>query len=246
MKAKVLQAILGVAIGLRELIAARLRANRSMDSAPSYAAPQLVFTAAASPVSVRNATSGQIANGSATVTLPTRSAGDILVVYIGMSGTPPTAGTGWTRQFSQQDGYLGQTAIACYTKVSDGTDSTGPLSATLPFGGAFCCASLQNPASGVDQAGSAQSTGGTQTNVVAPSVTNVGSADVLISGYMAQFSNTITLPGGQTAVGPAADSGAQVVLKLGYETLVAAGATGTRTATISMAAGWAAGTLTVQ
>ena len=192
--------------------------------------------------SVRASSAGTIAMGSGTVLLPTRQSGDILEVYVAASASLPAANTGWARQFTKTDGNAGTTAFGLYTKTSDGTDSTGPLASTLAGGGCFACVSIANPASGLDGTGQSN---GNSTSVAAPSISPAGSVDVLVSAYLVAAGTAgIVTPLGQSKVGPSTD-GATVTLALGYQTLAASGATGTRTATIS-SAGWAASNTCVE
>lgn len=80
-------------------------------------------------------------NASSSVTLPTRASGDRLIVCLTCSGaSAPAANTGWTRLGTQTVSTT--LTVAAYTKISDGTDSTGPLAATAT--GVYSCVSVQN------------------------------------------------------------------------------------------------------
>lgn len=138
----------------------------------------------------------------------------------------PAAQSGWTRVVNLN---LGTTSLGVYSKTSDGTDSTAPIGGGVlsDFSTSFVCLSIQNPAT--------QVVGATATTLTAPSVT-AAAAGVLVSMFVAYepFNTppTITKPAGQTLAASLAwamISGAMMTVS--YETLAAAGATGTRAAT---------------
>lgn len=172
-----------------------------------------------------------------TVNLPTRSAGDTLVAFVGI-GAPDAiaANTGWTRRHAQA-ATDNNTSLQVYTRQSNGTDNT-PLGGTAGAGFAYAVYSIQNPVTGFDVSGIGTNPGMPDSSVVAPDVTATGDKGVLLSCFMRCVDNgTITGPGGQTLT---AVQNVTSFLRLiaGYELLNASGPTGTRTATMGDSTAW--------
>lgn len=202
-------------------------------------------TAASGP-SVRNVSTGITSSGTSSLTLPTRSSGDSLVVYTASANDPPTANTGWTRRFLRPPGVDLMGGLALYTRQSDGTDNT-PFSGNVGGDTGYVAISVQGGSSGYITSGSGA--GSSSTSVVAPSVTAIEQGSMfLLSGYLvSNGSATLTVPGGQTpttAVQPPVAI-PSMTLRVGYESFTSnspADTTGTRTATSSASANWAAAT----
>lgn len=188
--------------------------------------------------SVRAQSTGTMTAGGTIVTLPTRSAGDTLLCYMAFSVAVPTANTGWTRRFDQTSGGS-VNHLTIYTRQSDGTDNT-PVSGTVAANATYEIVSIKDVFVGYDTSGSGS---GTSTSIVAPSITPGNNFAVLFNSYLRDSgTGTITLPGGQTTVGPA--NTAVLTHRSGYETLASPVPTGTRTATNSTSTGWAGGSAT--
>lgn len=189
----------------------------------------------------RAATAGTGPSGIPTFTLPVRSAGDTLVAVVTCdAGVNGSANTGWTRRVNTDDGSA--IGLAVYTRQSDGTDNP-PVTSSLLGAYAYTIIAVQNPAVGYDVSAGASSGGASSASIVAPSVT-AGAAGLLVSAYLRSAgSGSITPPAGQTATAQVATAAG--TLRCGYES-VAAGATGTRTATGSDAQPWAAAGVVVK
>lgn len=186
---------------------------------------------------------GTTGNPRTTANLPsTIVAGRFLIVILvaNVGGTIPAAPSGWTRvTFTIPGGFP---LIWFYWKIADGNEG-----ATITYSdiGTDCCAiSLQAIGVTTPTAGSV-GTGGPSSNpsIAIPS-TNLISSDVI---YLCVYSgqntggivfNSVTVPTTQTPTA-LVDNGGQSNLGegmiIGYEHIVASGATGTRTATTSTA-----------
>lgn len=193
--------------------------------------------------STRNTTSGGL-TASTAITLPTSSSGDIVAVMVAGSASLPAATAGWTRQWNTPTGTGGAPYLALYTCTSDGAPGT-PLSANVT--GGWIAWSVKDAAA-VDVTNSAADSGVTQP-IVAPSVTTTVGGTLLLNGYLgykAASSPTITLPASQTGtdVGPVTITNGQ--LRGGSEEVTAAGATGTRSASVSTTVRWVGGSVAIR
>lgn len=194
--------------------------------------------------SPRAITTGTGAAGTNSFTLPARVSGDTLVAVVETdnSATGNAANTGWTRRLLDDDGVA--VGLKIFTRTSNGTDNS-PVSGNPNSPYSWTIFSVQDAASGFDVVSTPNGGSGglPETAIVAGSVTPTGTA-LLISAYVRSFgTGSVTPPGGQTATPQVQTAGA--TLRCGYET-VAAGATGTRTATNSDAQPWAAGNIVVK
>ncbi len=175
---------------------------------------------------------------STTITLPTRVTGDYLFAgycQTFAAGSLPSLNTGWSQVGTTKS--VGSTDLALFTKVSNGTDSS-PFSTNPMLSGGISIISVSGVTTGVDDAQG--NTGSSSTNIVAPTATASGSADFQFCVYMNNGGiGVITVPGSQTPT-TAVNDGFSGVLRIGYQTLSASGATGTRTATMGFSAAWAA------
>ncbi|HYH64637.1 MAG TPA: hypothetical protein VD866_08085 [Urbifossiella sp.] len=187
--------------------------------------------------SVRDTTTGTGVAGTRAIDLPTRVAGDTLVAVVANDGAAnPAANTGWTRRASNDDGI--SVAIATYVRQSDGTDNV-PVNSNLSGDYTYTVFAVRDVTAGHDAAASASSGGAPGASIAAPSVTTAAAPALLVSAYVMSAAGTITPPGDQTPTVPVAVAGH--TLRCAYESLAAAGATGTRTAIGSNAgATWAA------
>lgn len=190
---------------------------------------------------VRNVTTGTTSFGTTTVTLPTRSSGDTLVVVVASSMAFPAANTGWTIRQDQQSVDL-INRIGVYTRQSDGTDNT-PFGANAGADILYTAFSISTPLSGHELSNGNSNV--PSTSIQASGLVLNGVRDVLICGYLrCANSGTITVPGGQTPTTTVVT--ALLTFRCGYETLAAGGSTGTRTATQSDSQNWAASTTAVR
>lgn len=204
--------------------------------------PRAATVAAAGPT-VR----GTAATGNDAPTLPTHQTGDVLVVFCGFEGTPGNlTASGWTRNVTLS-GTPGKLYV--YTKVAASSAETITL-ATQP--NEWTSYAVQG-GTAVDVTGS--NVGGTDLAPVCPTVTTTGSADLLIDCVIAAYAtingnDTITMPTGETQaanVGPAMGIG-NLMMRCGHKSLVASGATGTRTGSINGTGtpGWSTATVTIK
>lgn len=162
-----------------------------------------------------------VSAGENSITMPAGfTAGDLLVLVV-HGGNPVLAD--WTKT----DLYTGSDPpkSSVYTKVAIGSE-------TLSVGSNMSghCFAFQN-GTGIETSG--VGTSGFGTSAVAPTVTSGGTNRILISGYSTASNWTITVPGGQTTTTNVNLSGVSQTARCGYETISAAGATGTRTATVA-------------
>jgi len=198
------------------------------------------------PPSIRAAVAGNTPDQNS-LAYPTRSAGDVLLVFLSTGVASPAANSGWTRiAMTANPGNTNW--IACYWKVSDGTDTTKPFTATFMSNAGYVSVSVL-AATTVDVSGAANGTG---TNLVAPSVTTTVADTVLFCGFAAGANfappPAIAPPGSMNTTGSAPWSVGPYFAQLIVcdETLTASGATGTRTATSAIAPGWDANTVAVR
>lgn len=123
-------------------------------------------------------------------------------------------------------------------------DGTEPLNVTISWAGtttvSYAALQISGAAGGLDsvsvQAALDQvtpaSTPATSTNITASTVSPKAADDLLVSVYCCRAATAITLPGSQTSITAGTVSGNSQAINIGYETLSASGATGTRVATI--------------
>lgn len=170
---------------------------------------------------------GTPTTGTGPPTLPPREVGDVLVMFCSFASSPGSNLDGlgnWTRLHAISGG--GDVFLFVYTRTSDG--GADAISLFNQPHGYTVYAAKDATAFDVSAAGTAN----VGTDCVAPSVTPTAPA-LLLCGYASTSgAATITPPGGQTA---SAQVGTLARLRCGTES-VAAGATGTRTATLDAAA----------
>jgi hypothetical protein len=207
-----------------------LLANKNYDVFASYSGDPTL-----------RASSGGTLNASSAVTLPTRSAGDMLVVVVTAAATaPPVAGSGWVRTGIGGDGSTHSVGI--YTKLSDGVDATGPLGATMT--GVYSAFSVTN-GTWADVLLSTF-TGGTGTALTGGAPLNYNPVGVWIGGWGWNSSTATLTTSGYTAGSVTSPNGNQTFpsgsgrMYAGYQTLAGAYNETPKAATLSASAGWTA------
>lgn len=160
-------------------------------------------------------------------TIPAHVAGDVLVVFTTYQNSPgANNATGWTRRLAASGG-AANCFLYAHSKVAAGPGETLSLGVTPD---AFLSVVVRGAA---DVNVAANGTVSAAPNILCPSVTTTGAPALLLSGYTSPLSAVgITPAGGQSAVAGLV-TGATTILLAGYETVQSAGATGTRTGTIS-------------
>lgn len=162
-----------------------------------------------------------------------------------------TAGT-WTRRALGNPNDVNQVHNAFWTRsvttagvqtatdsgVAPGADVTAHL---IVIDGTTLAA---NPFDG--GAGSPNGGAAAVTAHVAPTVSPTGADDLLLCAFSSQQNVIYSAPGGMTAVGAQATSRTWITTAVYRQTLAAAGATGTRTATASAACGYSGATLALK
>ena len=182
-------------------------------------------------------TTGTLATAK-TVTLPTLVAGDFLHVffYNTASATAPAAPTGWSLAMNQADGDTPSpsTNLAIYTKVAAGSDTF--VFATNQTG---CYAAYACETASADVSGSSAIEPGSGP-LAAPSVTTTKANDLVFSAFscFALSAPTIGTPSGSlTSTSDINNSTGTLVV--GYEIVVSAGPTTSRTASTTPCSGGA-------
>ena len=190
-------------------------------------------------ISFRSASSGQNPT-STSLTLPEPAgavAGDVMVAAVGVRGSATiTAPPGWTFVRLDNANYVLQ---AVYTRVASSTDSTAwtwNFSASVPAAGGILDYAGVNTANPIDVHGGLTTTTVT-TTITAPSITTTVDGDEIVGLFDIGGGNSITPPAGMTGRGQAVSSaGSLHVTWEGSDSLqTGAGATGTRTATATVA-----------
>lgn len=173
--------------------------------------------------------------GSSVVTLPTRSAGDYLVagmMFIGTDITVPN--TGWTLRSGIGVG-LGTQRIRVFDRISDGTDNS--FLATAPAADfAYIIFSVRDILSGAGSSFSTASSGPNSTVITISQATPVNTQSALWSFYVRREGTGAIASSPLQAPIPATQTVQSAVFLGGLEKLFSAGATGTRSATMSPAA----------
>lgn len=180
-------------------------------------------------------------------TLPAHAAGDTLLVgavYAG--GATPTA-TGWTRIVAQNDGAAGDYRLVVFKKEgAPGSDTS--LSPSANPVSAWVAVAVKD-SSAVD-ALTVSAGGGFGTTITCPSVTIVA-PPVLIHDFALAYEGdslapAVTAPAGSTQVAHVQDGANLLTLSLATLAVAAAGATGTRAASASVAVSNAVGSVAVK
>jgi hypothetical protein len=196
-------------------------------------------SAGVGPVTPAAPVTGSISSGTTgnmVVALPSNASGDTLAVWVfNTIGTPVGTPSGWTLRATQtQEG--GDRVTNLFTRVSPG----GLASVTFTdVGQAIWRAIATNTFSRGFNASASATNNTPNTAPVAPTVTGTGSNRVLLSVYFANAAvggSISALQSGQTSL---VNQTGLWSARAGYE-LAGAGATGTRTATVTVNTYWTA------
>jgi hypothetical protein len=184
---------------------------------------------------VVNVTSGTFASAAAaTLTAPASlAAGDLLVAFLSTPGG--TAHLGPNAYWLRGNSTVNNTHDSWWAHTVDGGEpASWAWSWTTASTGAWLVLHLSNVGRGLDALDVDISSNLASTNYLAPSISPYGATDLLVNVYRCSTANAITVPGGQSNAGGVTGNGNAIIA--GYQTLAAAGATGTRTATGTSAA----------
>ena len=120
-------------------------------------------------VGVENTVSG--AGSTPSLTLPSGiSSGDIIVIFVGVDGTPTATITGFTQEIAQAGGWAASASYYVFSKTADGTEGS---SVTLTLSASeTVCASAWVIANASDVAFSSVSTSTGSVNPDSPSLTS--------------------------------------------------------------------------
>ena len=200
------------------------------------------------------ASSGSAPGGAVTVTKPTGTVDNDLLVAISWQdpdGNPASqTATGWTQEGSTQDvALVGSTKVWRKTAASEG--------ASWSFGGDIGASGLvavlridgHDPSTPIDVTATF-STGAASTSQVAPSISPSGTDSLLICGAYTLVAgtdtNSYTPPSGMTEQADFQVSGGWIVASVATLGLSASGATGTKTFTCTISKVWLTVSLAVK
>jgi len=180
--------------------------------------------------------SGTFATGANNVSvgMPTTPlVGNLLIMFV----HAPSATGGWNTPSGWTKLTAGTTANMYY-RIADGSEQGQfySVSWTTNSKGSYGTLHVSGAAVSLTPDANNLQANASSANITAPSVSPSWPNDLLINFYSTSVNAAITLPGGQSSYSGFVVSGNAMSLSLGYETLAAAGATGTRVATSSAAA----------